>query len=161
MTGHPDGSFCVRYIASVDLVMWQLCSFLRAASFSDVLRSCRRPELSCLGSVESLRRSSQGSALRIGKKSPSDGMESEHLYLRGRGGRTRVTLLLQDLIGHRLPVVEGVVHWSIAAPALTRCLSPAIKGYYSSVGKGTVGQPQNRQRVPRGQIGWETLGQRG
>ncbi|RWW51649.1 hypothetical protein BHE74_00041982 [Ensete ventricosum] len=44
-------------ITSMDLVTWQLRSFLRAASFGDIPRSCRRPEPSCLDSAESLRRS--------------------------------------------------------------------------------------------------------
>ncbi|RZS05620.1 hypothetical protein BHM03_00036151 [Ensete ventricosum] len=120
-------------VTSVDLVTWQLRSFLRVVSL-DVPRSCRRPEPSCLGSVESFRRSIQGSAPLDRKKSPGDGMGSEHLYLRRRGGRTRVTSSLQDLTGHRLPIAGGTVYWSAATPALTRRLSLVSRGYCSSIG---------------------------
>ncbi|RZS17964.1 hypothetical protein BHM03_00050169 [Ensete ventricosum] len=88
-----------------------------------------------LGSAESLRCSSQGSALLDQKQgSPSGDRVSEHLYLRRQVGRTRVTSLLQDLTGHQPPVVEGIIHWSAAAPALTRRLLPTARGYCSSVG---------------------------
>ncbi|RWW88606.1 hypothetical protein BHE74_00002516 [Ensete ventricosum] len=60
-------------------------------------------------------------------------MGSEHLYLRGRGGRTRVTSLLQDLTSHRLPIAGGVVRWSAAAPALTHYLSPTAMRYCSLI----------------------------
>ncbi|RRT84699.1 hypothetical protein B296_00013628 [Ensete ventricosum] len=46
----------------------------------------------------------------------------------------RVTSLLQDLTSHRLLVVGGVVRWSVAAPALTRCLSPTATRYCSLIG---------------------------
>ncbi|RWW46983.1 hypothetical protein BHE74_00047060 [Ensete ventricosum] len=121
--------------ATWDLVMWQLRSFLWAASWSNVAKSCKRPEPSDLGSAESLRCSSQGSALLDQKQgSPSGDRVSEHLYLRRQVGRTRVTSLLQDLTGHQPPVVEGIIHWSAAAPALTRRLLPTARGYCLSVG---------------------------
>ncbi|RRT50411.1 hypothetical protein B296_00007653 [Ensete ventricosum] len=85
-------------------------------------------------STESLRCSSQGSARLDRKRGPSSDTMSEHLYLYRRVGRTRVTSLLQNLTGHQSPVVGGVVHWSIAAPTLTRRLLPTARGYYSSVG---------------------------
>ncbi|RWW61991.1 hypothetical protein BHE74_00030953 [Ensete ventricosum] len=68
------------------------------------------------------------------KRGPPPGDRvSEHLYLRRQVGRTRVTSLLQDLTGHPSLVVGGIVHWSVATPALTCRLLPTVKGYYLSV----------------------------
>ncbi|RWV77521.1 hypothetical protein GW17_00061630 [Ensete ventricosum] len=67
------------------------------------------------------------------KRSPHADMVSDYLYLRRRVGRTWATSLLQYLVGHQLPIVGGVAHWSAATPALTRRLLPAARGYCSSV----------------------------
>ncbi|RRT76346.1 hypothetical protein B296_00018593 [Ensete ventricosum] len=45
----------------------------------------------------------------------------------------RVTSLLQDMTGHQSPVTEGVVYWSTTAPALTRRLLPAVRGYWAGL----------------------------
>ncbi|RRT56871.1 hypothetical protein B296_00009020 [Ensete ventricosum] len=50
--------------------MWQLHSFLQAESSSNVAKSSKRPKPSGLGSAESLRCSSQGSALLDRKMGP-------------------------------------------------------------------------------------------
>ncbi|RWW88785.1 hypothetical protein BHE74_00002321 [Ensete ventricosum] len=91
------------------------------------------PERFGLGRVPPMLKSGFSSS-RSKKGPPSGDRVSEHLYLRRRVGHTRVTSLLQDLTGHQPPIVGGVVHWSAAAPALTRRLLPAAMGYYSPVG---------------------------
>ncbi|RRT35379.1 hypothetical protein B296_00047009 [Ensete ventricosum] len=151
-----------------------LGSSRNVASLSNDAKSYKRPEPSSLGSVESFRRSSQGSAPL--KKDPP----GTDMYL----------------IGHQLLVVGGASRWLAAALALTRRLLPAVRiarGYCSSVDcraypntplvasyrgsgrglvwhigsaallvdRGTVGRPQGRQRIPRGQVGQRTLGQHG
>ncbi|RWW85158.1 hypothetical protein BHE74_00006188 [Ensete ventricosum] len=119
-----------------------LGSSRNVASLSDDVKSYKRPEPSSLGSVESFRRSSQGSA-PLKKDPPGTDM---------------------------LP--GDTVRQSIVVPILTRRLSPVIGGQGGGlvwhigsaallVDRGTVGRPQGRQRIPRGQVGQRTLGQRG
>ncbi|RZR88536.1 hypothetical protein BHM03_00016139 [Ensete ventricosum] len=80
-----------------------LGSSRNVASLSNDAKSYKRPEPSSLGSVESLRRSSQGSA-PLKKDPPGTNMKS-----------------------------GGIVRWSAIAPALTCRLLPVARGYCSSV----------------------------
>ncbi|RZR86749.1 hypothetical protein BHM03_00014004 [Ensete ventricosum] len=57
-----------------------------------------------------------------------------HLYLHRRVGHTWATLSLPYLTSRQAPIVRGTVRWSTTISALTRRLSPAIRG------QGVLGQ---------------------
>ncbi|RZS28208.1 hypothetical protein BHM03_00061777 [Ensete ventricosum] len=95
----------------------------------EVLQKTRAEQFG-LGRVPPMIKSGVGSTE---KRSPHADMVSDYLYLRRRVGRTWATSLLQYLVGHQLPIVGGVAHWSTATPTLTRRLLPAARGYCSSV----------------------------
>ncbi|RWV79431.1 hypothetical protein GW17_00059441 [Ensete ventricosum] len=106
-------------ITSVGSVTWQLCSFLRATSLSNDSKSCKRPESSSLGSVESLRRS-------IPDRSPI-------ACRRGRYTLVDLCACLDTPPVASCQRLGGTVRQSATTPVLTRRLLPAARGYCSPV----------------------------
>ncbi|RWW70735.1 hypothetical protein BHE74_00021564, partial [Ensete ventricosum] len=112
-----------------------------AVSLLNDTKSSKRPEPSSLGSTESLRHSSQGSA-PLKKGDPLAQIWKVNIYtcldelvVRGPRRCYRHRCAYPDTP----PVAScqrsgGTVHRSITTPALTRCLLPTARGYYSSVG---------------------------
>ncbi|RZR98942.1 hypothetical protein BHM03_00028396 [Ensete ventricosum] len=130
-----------KMLGSSRSVTWQLYSFLRAASLSNDVKSCKRPEPSSLGSTDSLRRSSQGLA-QLKKGDPLAQIWQVNIYtcvdkLVVHGPHRCYT---HHCASPDTPPVaschrsRGTVRRSVTALALTRRMLSAVRGYCSPIG---------------------------